>query len=172
MVGVVQSEGYACVNHVFTIAYGTCNTEHYLFVRTIVCADCCSVFTAVVAIACGEGQFVVRIKVHRMQCCQSCCACANLVHTVAQLVNAHAVVRNIDIGFMQLAAVYCVHGGFAEIALSYVSNLLATGINAILGNRRPLLNCQTIIGNCCSASFKGVCSNTVCSNTVYIQILI
>ena len=55
MVGAVQSEGYACVNHVFTVAYGTCNTEHYLFVRTIVSADCLSVFACIVAIACGEG---------------------------------------------------------------------------------------------------------------------
>ena len=143
MVGAVQSEGYACVNHVFTVAYGTCNTEHYLFVRTIVCADCCSVFTAVVAIACGEGQFVVRIKVHRMQCCQSCCACANLVYTATKLVDAVGVVDNlifnainavVNISFclMQLAAVDSILGIFFYLTVCYVGNILAVCIQALI----------------------------------------
>lgn len=112
-------QGYACVNHVFAVAYGTCNTEHYLFIRTIVSADCSSVFACIVAIACGEGQFVVRIKVHRMQGCQSCCACANLVDTAAKLVDAVGVADDlvfntinavVDICFclMQLTAIDCV----------------------------------------------------------------
>ena len=142
MVSAVQSEGYACVNHVFTIAYGTANTEHYLFVRTIVCADCCSVFACIVAIACGEGQFVVRIEVHRMQCCQSCCACANLVHTVAQLVNAVAVADDlvfnaidavVDISFclMQLTAVDSIFRIFFHLTVCYVGNFFVISIQAV-----------------------------------------
>ena len=134
MVGAVQGEGYACVNHVFTVAYGTANTEHYFFVRTIVSADCSSIFTAVVAVACGEGQFVVRIEVHRMQGCQSSCACANLVYTAAQLVNAVSVVGNFLIGFVQLAAIYSVLRCCADFTCSYVGNLLVISIQAFIAD--------------------------------------
>ena len=142
MVGAVQSKGDACVNHVFTVAYGTANTEHYLFVRTIVSADCCSVFACIVAIACGEGQFVIRIEVHRMQCCQSCCACANLVHTAAQLVNAVAVADDlvfnaidavVDISFclMQLTAVDSIFRIFFHLTICYVGNFFVISIQAV-----------------------------------------
>ena len=132
MVGAIQGEGYACVNHVFAVAYGTCNTEHYLFIRTIVSADCSSVFACIVAIACGEGQFVVRIEVHRMQGCQSSCACANLVYTAAKLVDAVGVVNNFLIGLIQLAAVYSIHRSCTEFTFCNFGNLLLVSIQTLI----------------------------------------
>ena len=78
-----------------------------------------------------------------MQCCQSCCACANLVYTATKLVDAVGVVDNlifnainavVNISFclMQLAAVDSILGIFFYLTVCYVGNILAVCIQALI----------------------------------------
>lgn len=69
-----------------------------------------------------------------MQCCQSCCACANLVYTAAQLVDTVGVISNLLIGSIELAAIYSVLGGCADFTCSYVGNLLVISIQAFIAD--------------------------------------
>ena len=65
----VQREADACVHHIFAVAYGTTQTEHNFFIRTVEQTQCCCVFTAVMPHAGRKGQLVIRIKIKGMQGC-------------------------------------------------------------------------------------------------------
>ena len=69
---------------------------------------------------------------------------ANLVHAVAQSADTVAVFHNLLVSGMQLAAVYSVHRGFAELSIGYVSNLLLISVNAVFINISLPVNLQCV----------------------------
>ena len=83
----VQGEGDTCIHHVLAVAEGSAYTQHNLFIRTVERTYRSSVFALVVAVACSKGQLVIRIKIHRVQCCESGGTGANLVNAAAEAVN-------------------------------------------------------------------------------------
>ena len=63
-----EFEGEAGVDGVvIAVADSTADRNHNVFVRTIVCTESGSVFTAVVTIACGEVPFSIRVEIKRME---------------------------------------------------------------------------------------------------------
>ena len=157
MVALAQFQADTCIHHIFTITEAAAYREHGIFIRTIVSADSGCIFAIVIAIACCDIPLVIRIEVQRVERCQSCCACANLIHTVAQLVDAVAVaddlvfnainaIVNRGFAFLQLTIVYCIAIFFT---VCYVGNLITICIQTFIADIGIFANFYASIADRC-----------------------
>ena len=120
-----EFEADAGVNHVFPAAEAATDAEHGIFVRAIVGTDSDCIGAGIVAVTSCEVPLVVRVKIERVEGCQSGCASTDaidaaiqLVERMAQAVDVFRVGNDGLIRVVELPAIDSVRRAFSNFAIS------------------------------------------------------
>ena len=92
------------VHHILSAAEGPTYAKHGIFIRTIISANSNCIGIFIITVPGCKIPFIIRIKIQRMEPCQSCRPSANMIDSVAQTINP---------GFraIQLASIYSIRTG-------------------------------------------------------------
>lgn len=119
--GRTELEGDASTKHRIAVAHGAGEVDRRIFIRMVEDAESSCVGILVMAVACGEVQFVVRIEFARMESSKGCCAGADFIDFAGQ-----GLSRTVE-----LAAIDSIMAARSNRPVGYVADLIAVGVDAL-----------------------------------------
>lgn len=132
MVALAELNADTGIDHVFPAAEGTADTEHGVFIGTVVSTDSGRIGATVIAVASGEVPLIIRVEVQRMESCQCSGTGADTIDAVAQFIDRTAEAIDSLVTLPELAAVDGIGRILADLAVGDTANLVAAHIDIAL----------------------------------------
>ena len=117
MVALAELNADTGIDHVFPAAEGTADTEHGVFIGTVVSTDSGRIGATVIAVASGEVPLIIRVEVQRMESCQCSGTGADTIDAVAQFIDRTAEAIDSLVTLPELAAVDGIGRILADLAV-------------------------------------------------------